>query len=170
MLEKSALANVKRRSQRMAISRLRAAIAAATLSIATIVVSTHEGIETKAYLDPVGIPTICYGHTATAKLGQSKTSEQCEALLQKDLLVAIGDVESRVKVDLTIERRAALVSFVYNVGGTKFGSSTLLKKLNAGDPAGACAELSKWVYAGGVKLKGLVSRRAEERALCEVGL
>lgn len=154
----------------MVISRLRAAVAAATLSIATIVVSTYEGIETKAYLDPVGIPTICYGHTETAKLGQSKTREQCEALLQKDLLVAITDVESRVKVDLTIERRAALVSFVYNVGGTKFDSSTLLKKLNAGDPVGACAELSKWVYAGGVKLNGLVSRRAEERALCEVGL
>ena len=75
-----------------------------------------------------------------------------------------------MKVDMTVERRAALVSFVYNVGGTKFGNSTLLKKLNAGDASGACAELSKWVYAGGVKLKGLVARRAEERQLCEVGL
>lgn len=156
--------------QEMVISRLRAAVVAATISIATIVVSTYEGIETKAYLDPVGIPTICYGHTATAKLGQIKTIEQCEALLQKDLLVAISDIESKVKVSLTIERRAALVSFVYNVGGTKFGNSTLLKTLNGGDARGACAELSKWVYAGGVKLKGLVARRAEERALCEVGL
>ena len=51
----------------MVINRIRAAVAAATISIATIVVSTYEGIETKAYLDPVGIPTICYGHTATAK-------------------------------------------------------------------------------------------------------
>ena len=156
--------------QEMVISRLRATVAASTISIATIVVSTYEGVETKAYLDPVGIPTICYGHTATAKLGQIKNIEQCDALLQKDLLVAISDVESKVKVSLTIERRAALVSFVYNVGGTKFSSSTLLRKLNAGDARGACAELSKWVYAGGVKLKGLVARRAEERALCEAGL
>lgn len=154
----------------MVVNRLRTAVAAATLSLATIVISNYEGFETKAYLDPIGIPTICYGHTATAKLGQSKTSEQCEELLEKDTLVAINDVESKVKVGLTIERRAALVSFVYNVGGTKFGNSTLLKKLNAGDARGACAEFSRWVYAGGVKLKGLVARRAEERALCEVGL
>lgn len=170
MYERSALVSVKQWVQKMVISRLRAAVVAATISIASIVVSTYEGIETKAYLDPVGIPTICYGHTATANIGQSKTDEQCEALLQKDLLVAISDVESRVEVSLTIERRAALVSFVYNVGGTKFGTSTLLRKLNAGDARGACAELSKWVYAGGVKLNGLVTRRAEERRLCEVGL
>lgn len=143
---------------------------AATLSIATAVVSTFEGLRTETYLDPIGIPTICYGHTATARLGDRKTPEQCKEQLSKDLLIAIEDVESRVRVPLTVERRAALVSFVYNVGGQKFGSSTLLIKLNAGDPAGACAELSRWVYAGGVKLKGLVTRRAEERALCEGGL
>jgi lysozyme len=143
---------------------------AATLSIATAVISTFEGIRTDAYLDPIGIPTICYGHTATARLGETRTPEQCKAQLSKDLLIAIGDVESRVKVTMTVERRAALVSFVYNVGGTKFGNSTLLKKLNAGDTRGACAEFSKWIYAGGVKLRGLVARRAEERELCEVGL
>jgi len=143
---------------------------AATISIATAVVASFEGLRTTAYLDPIGIPTICYGHTATAKIGDSKTPAECKEQLSKDLLIAIQDVESRVKVDMTVERRAALVSFVYNVGGTKFGSSTLLKKLNGGDFRGACDELSKWVYAGGVKLKGLVARRAEERALCEVGL
>lgn len=143
---------------------------AATISIATAVVASFEGLRTTAYLDPIGIPTICYGHTATAKIGDSKTPAECKEQLSKDLLIAIQDVESRVKVDMTVERRAALVSFVYNVGGTKFGSSTLLKKLNGGDVRSACAELSKWVYAGGVKFKGLVTRRAEERALCEVGL
>jgi lysozyme len=143
---------------------------AATISIATAVVASFEGLRTTAYLDPIGIPTICYGHTATAKIGDSKTPAECKEQLSKDLLIAIQDVENRVKVDMTVERRAALVSFVYNVGGTKFGSSTLLKKLNGGDVRGACAELSKWVYAGGVKLKGLVTRRAEERALCEIGL
>lgn len=143
---------------------------AATISIATAVVASFEGLRTTAYLDPIGIPTICYGHTATAKIGDSKTPAECKEQLSTDLLIAIQDVESRVKVDMTVERRAALVSFVYNVGGTKFGSSNLLRKLNSGDPVGACAELSRWVYAGGVKLKGLVIRRAEERELCEVGL
>lgn len=143
---------------------------AATLGIATAVVSKFEGLRTNAYLDPIGIPTICYGHTATAKIGEIRTPGGCKEQLSKDLLIAIEDVESRVKVPVTVERRAALVSFVYNVGGTRFGSSTLLRKLNAGDTRGACAELSKWVYAGGVKLNGLVTRRAEERELCEVEL
>lgn len=150
--------------------RFLAASIAATLSIASLLVAKHEGLETTAYRDPIGIPTICYGHTSTAHIGQTKTIVECQELLSSDLLVAISDVESRVKAPLTVERRAALVSFVFNVGGTKFGSSTLLRKLNAGDARGACAELSRWVYAGGVKLKGLVARRAEERALCEVGL
>lgn len=155
----------------MALSkRLLAATIAATISIASVLVAKNEGLETSAYKDPIGIPTICYGHTSTAYIGQVKTIAECQELLSADLLVAISDIESRVKVPLTIERRAALVSFVYNVGGTKFGNSTLLKKLNAGDARGACAELSRWVYAGGVKLNGLVARRAEERALCEVGL
>ena len=150
--------------------RFLAASIAATLSIASLLVAKHEGLETTAYRDPIGIPTICYGHTSTGHIGQTKTIVECQELLSSDLLVAISDVESRVRAPLTVERRAALVSFVFNVGGTKFGSSTLLRKLNAGDARGACAELSRWVYAGGVKLKGLVARRAEERALCEVGL
>ena len=155
----------------MALSkRLLAASIAATISIASVLVAKNEGLETSAYKDPIGIPTVCYGHTSTAYIGQVKTIAECQELLSADLLVAISDVESKVKVPLTVERRAALVSFVYNVGGTKFGSSTLLGKLNSGDPVGACAELSRWVNAGGLKLKGLVIRRAEERELCEVGL
>lgn len=67
-------------------------------------------------------------------------------------------------------RRAALASFVYNVGEGQFSRSTLLRKLNAGDAREACAELSRWVYAGGRVLTGLVKRRAAERELCEVGL
>lgn len=149
---------------------LLAASIAATISIASVLVAKNEGLETSAYKDPIGIPTICYGHTSTAYIGQVKTISECQELLAADLVVAISDVESRVKVPLTVERRAALVSFAYNVGGTKFASSTLLKKMNAGDAKGACAELSKWVYAGGVKLNGLVARRFEERALCEMGL
>lgn len=144
--------------------------ASAALSIAAVVVSHFEGLEKAAYKDPIGIPTICYGHTATAKLGQVKTEAECDGLLKEDLQVALDAVDKYVKVEMPVERRAALVSFVYNVGGGKFAGSTLLKKLNAGDSAGACAELSRWVYAGGRELPGLVRRRAEERKLCEVGL
>lgn len=71
---------------------------------------------------------------------------------------------------MPVERRAAFVSFIYNVGAGTFAKSTLLKKLNGGDAARSCAELDKWTYAGGRVLPGLVKRREEEWALCEVGL
>lgn len=154
----------------MLSKRLVAASLTATVAIASAVVTHFEGLRTKAYLDPVGIPTVCFGHTATAVIGQVKTQVECQQLLEADLAVAIKSVDDLVKVQLPVERRAALVSFVYNVGAPKFAGSTLLKKLNAGDVAGACAEIDRWVFAGGVKLNGLVARRAEERQLCEVGL
>lgn len=147
-----------------------AASTAAAISIASTVVMYFEGNEPKAYLDPIGIPTVCFGHTKTAKLGQVKTDAECQALLETDLKIALDEVNRLVKVELPAERRAAFVSFVYNVGASKFASSTMLKKLNAGDVAGSCAELSRWVYAGGRQLPGLVKRREEERRLCEVGL
>ena len=84
--------------------------------------------------------------------------------LQETLAQALGGRQ------LPDNRRAALGSFVYNVGERQFSSSTLLRLLNSGDVLGACAQLSRWVYAGGKQLAGLVNRRAAERELCEVGL
>lgn len=144
--------------------------AAGSLAMATALVSHFEGRSLLAYLDPVGIPTICYGSTAGVKLGQTKTPEECSALLAGELGQACASVDKLARVALPPARRAALCSFVYNVGPTAFASSTLLRKLNAGDSRGACAELSRWTYAGGRQLPGLVKRRSAERELCEVGL
>ncbi|WP_136067086.1 lysozyme [Modicisalibacter radicis] len=150
----------------------RIAIGAVTgsLSIATAVVSYYEGYRPTAYQDPVGIPTICYGHTEGVQLGQTLDRDECRALLAEDLGDAFDAVDRRVEVDLPPRRRAALASFVYNVGETQFARSTLLRKLNDGDVRGACRELSRWVYANGRKLAGLVKRRATERELCLIGL
>lgn len=152
------------------MSRARAAIAAGVLGLAAGVVAHFEGYRPTAYLDPVGIPTICYGHTATARMGQTLSRDECDALLAGDLGKALAAVDRYVYAPLTTERRAALASFVYNVGPAAFAKSTLLRRLNAGDVRGACAELSRWVYAGGRELPGLVRRRQAERELCEAGL
>jgi len=143
---------------------------AGALSIATAVVSYYEGYEPTAYRDPVGIATICYGHTATARMGQTLSQAECTDLLQADLGTAFAAVDRRAHVDLPPPTRAALASFVYNVGAGAFARSTLLRKLNTGDLRGACHELSRWVYAGGKRLNGLVKRRATERELCLEGL
>lgn len=61
---------------------------------------------------------------------------------------------------------AAYLSFIYNVGVGAFADSTLRVKLFKGDRRGACNELSRWVYADGKKLAGLVKRREAERQVC----
>jgi lysozyme len=150
--------------------RLAIGATAGALSLATAVVSYYEGYQPTAYRDPVGLPTICFGHTATARMGQTLSQEHCTQLLQADLGHAFSAVDRRAQVDLPPPTRAALASFVYNVGEGAFARSTLLRKLNAGDLRGACHELSRWVYAGGRKLNGLVKRRATERELCLKGI
>lgn len=147
-------------------TKIAAGGAALVMAIATPLVAKFEGRSLVAYLDPVGIPTICEGITAGVRLGQTKTAAECDALLAGELGKALAAVDSRSTVFLPPARRAALASFVYNVGEEAFARSTLLRKLNAGDSMGACAELSRWVYAKGKKLPGLVARRAEEMRLC----
>lgn len=151
-------------------SRIAIGATAGALSIATAVVSYYEGYRPTAYRDPVGIPTICYGHTATVRMGQTLSQERCTELLQADLGIAFAAVDRRARVELPPPTRAALASFVYNVGEGNFARSTLLRKLNAGDVRGACHELTRWVHAGGKRLNGLVKRRATEKELCLAGL
>ena len=151
--------------QKIAIGALSGA-----LGMAGAVVTWFEGRSLVAYLDPVGIPTICDGITAGVSLGQTATDAECDSLLAGELGAALAAVDSYTLHPQPDTRRAALASFVYNVGAGAFARSTLLRLLNAGDVAGACAELSRWVFAGGRELAGLVRRRAVERALCEMGL
>tara|TARA_A200000113_G_scaffold182363_1_gene168498 strand:+ start:2482 stop:2958 length:477 start_codon:yes stop_codon:yes gene_type:complete len=139
------------------------------LAIATPIVADFEGLETKAYLDAVQVPTICYGSTQGVYIGQEKTKEQCEALLQKELGYFMAQVDKAVKIEMPKTRLAALSSFAYNVGMGNFKRSTLLRKLNSGDVVGACNELPRWVYAKGKKLRGLERRREAERELCLMG-
>lgn len=126
-------------------------------------VKHFEGLELKAYRDSVGILTIGYGHTHAVKAGDVITGEQADAFLREDLQVAELNVNTNVKVKLTQGQFDALVSFVFNLGSGNFVKSTLIRKLNAGDYAGAADEFGRWVNAGGKKLPGLVKRRAAER-------
>lgn len=143
-----------------------AAVLAAGLGAAVPVIQHYEGKRNAAYLDPVDIPTICYGHTGGVKLGQRLSDEQCLELLAEDMLEAAESVTRCVTKPMTDHQRAAFVSFAFNVGGSKFCRSTLARKASAGDINGACNELPKWVYAGGKKLPGLVKRRNAEQAVC----
>lgn len=128
-----------------------------------------EGLYLDAYLCPAGVPTIGYGHTAGVRLGQRITAAGALSLLTEDMAEAAADVDRLVKVRINGNQRGALASFVFNLGAGNLGSSTLLKKLNAGDVESAAEEFGKWINASGRPLFGLIKRRAAERQLFLTG-
>lgn len=131
-------------------------------------IESAEGLRLDAYPDPGtgGEPiTIGIGHTGGVKLGDHITAEEAREYLRRDLDEAEDVVRRRVNVKLTQGQFDALVSFVFNVGPWAFAGSTLLRKLNARDYAGAAAEFGRWTHAAGKVLPGLVKRRAAEREL-----
>ena len=106
-----------------------------------------------AYIDMVGVPTICQGITTGVKLGDKKSDAECEQLLAKELSKYNTQMKKNVRVPLSPHEEIAYTSFVWNVGVGAWNNSTLLKKLNANDRIGACNEILKWN-------KGTFSRQA----------
>lgn len=150
-----------------------AALGGGAIAIATVMLSGKGGLEGReyvAYLDVVGVLTVCDGHTGSDIIpGKRYTDKECDTLLQSDLRKVASAIDPLIKVSIPEPTRAALYSFTYNVGSGAFASSTLLKKLNSGDVPGACKELQRWTYAGGKQWKGLITRREIEREVCEWG-
>lgn len=160
--------------------RKRAAAGAGTLAILASIAGWYEGTRHTVYTDGVGVLTACQGVTMASgipqqfgihlKPGQTLTPEQCKVLDGAAQKQAIAAVDSLVIVPLDPAERAAFADFVYNVGPQAFARSTLLHELNAGHYAAACAQLNRWVYAGGHIEAGLVKRRASEYRLCMSGV
>jgi lysozyme len=122
----------------------------------------------KAYLDTLAKPhiwTIGYGVTEGVTADMVLTKEQAEAMFRKELEKHEAIVSRLVRVEIGQSNFDALVSFQYNTGGLP--GSTLLKKLNNGDFDGAAKCFDSWNKAGGKVVKGLVRRRAAERAMFE---
>ncbi|EBS2232697.1 lysozyme [Salmonella enterica subsp. enterica] len=158
---------------RTKVKALLAGGASAIVIAAAMLGGNHglEGWRHEPYRDVAGVLTVCDGHTGKDILpGKHYTDAECDALLNKDLALVAARVDPLIKTTIPNSERAALYSFAYNVGTGAFARSTLLKKLNAGDLAGACNELKCWTYAGGKQWKGLVTRREIEHEVCTWGL
>ncbi len=141
-------------------------------------IARHEGFRSKPYDDPAGHCTIGYGHlihrgrctgSEPAELRAGITEQRALRMLQADAAVAAEAVRTSVKVPLDQQQFDALVSFTFNLGPGNLRSSTLLRKLNAGNYGSVPAELSRWNKAGGVVFRGLVKRREAEGALFRDG-
>jgi len=145
----------------------RSAIAALAVSASLLVgVVVHEGFRGTAYIDAVGVPTIGAGRTEGVKPGQRTTVEREMVRLLRDLDGRKREIAECVRVPLHQHELDAALSLAYNIGIKAFCGSTMVRRWNAGDYAGGCAEIRRWVYAGGKRLRGLVVRREAEYRLC----
>ena len=154
-------------------NKIAGAIGSGAIAISTVMLSGKGGLEGREhvpYRDVVGVLTVCDGHTGSDIVhGRRYSDAECDALTRADLQRIARHVDPHILVPTTETQRAAIYSWAYNVGATAATNSTLLKKLNSRDYAGACAELNRWVYAGGQKWRGLMNRRDVEYQVCTWG-
>lgn len=127
-------------------------------------IKESEGLRLKAYRDTGGVLSIGYGHTEDVHEGDEITEHQAEVMLRADLADAERCVQLRFP-EANQNQWDACVSFVFNLGCTRFGSSTLLRLIRKGDYNAAAKQFGRWVNDNGVQLPGLVTRRAKEAAL-----
>ena len=122
-----------------------------------------EGFSELPYPDHKGF-SIGYGHLIKAGENLTRvTPDQALQLLAGDIDWAERAVRTAVKVPMSQNQFDSLVSFAFNVGEGAFKSSTMVRKLNAGDTAGAAAEFGRWINASEQVNAALVARRDTER-------
>ncbi len=129
------------------------------------IVKESEGLRLKAYICPAGVLTVGFGSTGPhVKPGMVITEAEAEQLLLNDL-TRFEDAVAKACPVATSNQFSAMVSLAFNIGTSAFAGSTLAKKHNAGDYAGAAAEFARWNRGGGKVLPGLTKRRAREAQL-----
>lgn len=129
-------------------------------------IKEFEGLRLTAYLDGGGVWTVGYGATGDdITKGTVWTQERADADLESRLFNFDAQLSVLVPHDLPDNRRVALLSLVYNIGIGAFKTSTLLKKLNAGDIQGAADQFLRWKYDNRVEVPGLLKRREREREI-----
>jgi lysozyme len=123
----------------------------------------------RAYNDGVGVWTIGWGCTHGVHEGMTITLAEAETMFADEMVRPEKAVNKNVRVPLTQRQFDILVSFTYNCGEGALASSTLLKRLNAGDYAAVPSELMKWNHGGGKVMSGLTARRKLEGARWRAG-
>lgn len=130
------------------------------------IIRNLEGLRLTKYPDGSGF-SIGYGHQIKPgeNIGDKITERVADNLFQKDVLIAERIVNTLVKAPLSQFEFDALVSFVYNIGGSAFNKSTMLKYINQNRKDLAALEFDRWVYSKGQIMPGLVARRNKEKNL-----
>jgi lysozyme len=126
-----------------------------------------EGLRLTPYQDSGGVWTVVgYGHTGpNVHPGMVITQAEADALLVKDVQVAVDAVNRLVTASLNQNQADALIDFTFNLGEGVLARSTLLRLLNAGKYDYAADQFLAWDHAGGVVVPGLLRRRLAEMEL-----
>ncbi|GHT90036.1 hypothetical protein AGMMS49545_02200 [Betaproteobacteria bacterium] len=132
-----------------------------------VLIAESESCRLSAYRDIAGRWTLGWGQTDGIREGMTWTQPEADADLCKTLITLSAEVKGALSdTSATSDNEfAAMVSLAYNIGINGFRRSTVLKRHNQGDKAGAAAAFALWNKAGGRVVNGLVARRAREAAL-----
>ena len=152
--------------------RARVGIAALALSAAGFVgIALTESYTDRAVIPvPGDVPTLGFGTTEGVKMGDKTTPPKALVRALSDVSKFEGALKRCVKVELHQWEYDAFVSLAYNIGPGAFCGSTLVKKLNAGDYAGACAESGArgsgrpWTPSSGRSTDGPLGPEVSSRA------
>lgn len=131
-------------------------------------IKSFEGLRLTAYKPtPNDVWTCGFGHVKGVKEFDTCSIQKANEWLLQDISDACDCVNHHVTAGINQNQFDALVSFVYNVGGGNFQSSTLLRELNAGDFKNAAEQFLRWDKQKGKVLPGLTKRRQAEKELFE---
>ena len=142
----------------------------------------HEGVVRRPYKCPASLWTVGVGHVLYPAQARMPIDERnrCVLAIEDFRIFSRKEIDEILKKDLQRFERGvlrycpattsqsqfdALVSFSFNLGLGTLQRSTLRQKHNRGDYDGAAEEFLKYTKAGGKVLRGLVTRRKDERAL-----
>ncbi|AWL04216.1 lysozyme [Massilia oculi] len=154
--------------RRAGLAGIVGAVAAGALLVLT---PRFEDTKLTTYRDLGGVLTYCTGATENAQWGKTYTPEQCRAQLDRDLERHAAGIARCVPLDrLTDSQKVAFVDAAYNIGVSAFCGSSMARRANAGDMAGACDALLMWNKVAGREVRGLTLRRQAERDICLRGL
>lgn len=137
-------------------------------------IAAWEGVELDPYQDVAGYWTIGVGHLIMDSeehlMTDHLTYEEAMELFREDVVIYEETVARYVTTSLEPHQFDALVSFTYNLGGSNFRRSTLLKRVNSRQFYDVPYQLSRWNKAGGVPVRGLSRRREAEGILFAKGV
>lgn len=150
-------------------SRLVKTVGAGAAATLLLFVSAWEGKSNDPYKDIVGVWTVCYGETRVQMRRYSDA--ECRDMLANGLADFAEPVLKRnPELRGHPYQLSAMVSFAYNAGGANYNRSSMSRLFSQGRWVSACNALSKWTFAGGRRVRGLVNRREAERKMCLTGI